>query len=184
MSLSTTFPQDAVCKGCGYLLRDLPGVVCPECGRGFDREDPRSFDRSSRVFSRRRWVARAAMVMILVLILGAVCPWGVMHGTITMTCQVCGTVVEAQRWELRPPPWVPFRYPGSASTATPKVPASPCAAHTFGHSVSLESPICKASASGVAQGTPATLNGRTLTPQTAESVLADLMHPSNNGIGP
>jgi hypothetical protein len=28
-------PEGPRCGGCGYLLRGLPGRVCPECGRSF-----------------------------------------------------------------------------------------------------------------------------------------------------
>jgi hypothetical protein len=30
----------AMCRGCGYLLRELPEDRCPECGSSFDRHDP------------------------------------------------------------------------------------------------------------------------------------------------
>jgi hypothetical protein len=41
--------SNAVCLGCGYPLRGLSQAVCPECGRAFDPEDPKSFrDRGVR----------------------------------------------------------------------------------------------------------------------------------------
>jgi hypothetical protein len=38
------------CLSCNYDLRDLPEHRCPECGRDFDPNDPRTFavDRTSR----------------------------------------------------------------------------------------------------------------------------------------
>lgn len=32
-----------ICRRCGYSLIGLPLDVCPECGLGFDRHEPRSF---------------------------------------------------------------------------------------------------------------------------------------------
>lgn len=41
-------PKDAACWECGYLLDGLPSNVCPECGRPFDPEDPRTFRTALR----------------------------------------------------------------------------------------------------------------------------------------
>jgi hypothetical protein len=43
--MSDQVPDSATCLGCGYSLRGLPEAVCPECGRGFDPEDPTTFRR-------------------------------------------------------------------------------------------------------------------------------------------
>ena len=34
--------RGALCRQCGYLLRELPEDRCPECGRTFDRRDPQT----------------------------------------------------------------------------------------------------------------------------------------------
>jgi len=39
---------DAHCTGCDYPLRGLQGRVCPECGRGYDPGDARSFRSGPR----------------------------------------------------------------------------------------------------------------------------------------
>lgn len=36
-------PETARCLGCGYALRELTLPRCPECGRGFDPRDERTF---------------------------------------------------------------------------------------------------------------------------------------------
>lgn len=179
--------EEAHCRGCGYPLRGLPGSACPECGRTFDRSNPRTFDHSARVSDRRRWANRAVTLILVALPSLAVCPQGVRRGFLAFKCQTCGTLTETRRWELAPPPWIPFRYPGSSTTRTaagPPTSAPPCAVHRFDVSAAFESPICKATANRPYRPEPLTINGRTTTPQSAAAVLADLMHPSNTGVGP
>ena len=48
-----TIPESARCWGCGYSLRGLGENRCPECGRGFEPRDRRSFRYDG---SRRWWV--------------------------------------------------------------------------------------------------------------------------------
>ncbi len=38
-----TSAESKRCLGCGYILEHLPEPRCPECGREFDPDDPRSF---------------------------------------------------------------------------------------------------------------------------------------------
>ena len=41
-------PQ-AQCRRCGYPLRGLSRPACPECGRGFDPNNPRSYTTLTRL---------------------------------------------------------------------------------------------------------------------------------------
>jgi hypothetical protein len=45
-------PPMKYCLGCSYVLDGLPECRCPECGRPFDPNDPRTF-KTAR--SRKRW---------------------------------------------------------------------------------------------------------------------------------
>jgi len=48
-------PDTAVCLQCGYLLRGLPEMRCPECGRAFDPNDPSTFGPLPGPRWLRRW---------------------------------------------------------------------------------------------------------------------------------
>ncbi len=54
--MSHDMPDEAACLGCGYLLRQLPARRCPECGRGFDPADPRTYRVPNVGTPRTRWV--------------------------------------------------------------------------------------------------------------------------------
>jgi len=41
--MPTQIPDNAVCLGCGYMLRGLPNSLCPECGRPFDVAKPSTY---------------------------------------------------------------------------------------------------------------------------------------------
>ena len=41
-----SIPESAFCRACGYDLHGLDKPRCPECGRAFDPDDRRSYDRS------------------------------------------------------------------------------------------------------------------------------------------
>lgn len=47
---SRAAPVEKHCLNCGYDLRGLPEPRCPECGRGFDPDDPRTY-----FIGRRPW---------------------------------------------------------------------------------------------------------------------------------
>ena len=53
------------CKGCGYALVGLESSKCPECGRGFDLGDPRTFARRPPRSWVWRWGRRLAAVVLL-----------------------------------------------------------------------------------------------------------------------
>ena len=44
------------CLGCGYVLENLPNTTCPECGRGFDFDDPDSYTLKPPFVRWRFWV--------------------------------------------------------------------------------------------------------------------------------
>jgi hypothetical protein len=47
-ALGTAFDSDARCLDCNYTLRGLRGLRCPECGREFDPDDPRTVNLGPR----------------------------------------------------------------------------------------------------------------------------------------
>jgi hypothetical protein len=47
----------ALCLGCNYALRGLPEPRCPECGREFDLDDPKSFNSERPL----RWIDRTLL---------------------------------------------------------------------------------------------------------------------------
>src|SRR5258706_8670480 len=64
------------CKGCGYALIGLPGRICPECGRGFDPANRRTFAKRPPRGWVWRWGRRlAAVVLLLLLSAGAGLWW-------------------------------------------------------------------------------------------------------------
>lgn len=65
-------PEHIYCKRCGYDLsatHDL--VLCPECGKEFDFQHPKSFDRVPRREIRQRAARRILLVLLLTALLMA-----------------------------------------------------------------------------------------------------------------
>jgi len=58
------------CKGCGYALVGLSSNQCPECGRGFDPGNPRSFARRPPRGWMARWGRRVAGMLVLLVLAG------------------------------------------------------------------------------------------------------------------
>lgn len=48
-------PPSALCGGCNYPLRGLAEPRCPECGRGFDPNDPRTMNLGRPTTALARW---------------------------------------------------------------------------------------------------------------------------------
>ena len=76
-SSSQTPPAEArYCRTCGYDLRGTVAAPlrCPECGRGFDPDDPQSF----RLLPLPHWTRhlRRALWTAAVLLLGLALTWG------------------------------------------------------------------------------------------------------------
>ena len=53
------------CKQCGYDLRGLHECRCPECGRRFDTENPRTY--LTKPISGRRYLLSALICVVLVV---------------------------------------------------------------------------------------------------------------------
>ena len=60
----TFLETSGYCLGCGHPLKSVTEPVCPECGRGFDPSEPRTFGKSP--FPLRRAVARLAKAIVVV----------------------------------------------------------------------------------------------------------------------
>lgn len=66
MSESNSNGDEVYCLGCGYCLRGLTTQVCPECGRGFDPLDARTFrHRRSAVPFWVHWAAPPPLWLIM-----------------------------------------------------------------------------------------------------------------------
>ena len=52
------------CRDCDYPLKQLTTPRCPECGRGFDAEDSKSFLRHKRHGPYGRWISRIRFAVI------------------------------------------------------------------------------------------------------------------------
>ena len=70
-----SIPESAFCRGCGYDLHGLDKLRCPECGRAFAPDDPRSYVRSRTVERRlpiliAMYVGPLAIVFLSVMLDG------------------------------------------------------------------------------------------------------------------
>src|SRR5258708_9755694 len=50
--------DDRFCIGCGYRLIHLTVNRCPECGRAFDPDDPRTMSLGRPLWRWQRWLLR------------------------------------------------------------------------------------------------------------------------------
>lgn len=57
--------NDIRCLGCGYCLKGLQSSRCPECGKTFDRNDPRTF--VYRVLCGKSLLLNSLFVMLLLV---------------------------------------------------------------------------------------------------------------------
>ena len=78
------------CLSCGYVLLGLQDTRCPECGRSFNLNDPRTFSTKPLFVRWKFWlpgvvVALAGGLVLYVLIL-AVAGWGVAASIVAPFC--------------------------------------------------------------------------------------------------
>ena len=60
--------NDPLCVGCGYSLVGCPASVCPECGRAFDPNDPRTVAHNQREVIARRMFGPPGFIMATVAV--------------------------------------------------------------------------------------------------------------------
>jgi hypothetical protein len=65
---------DVRCKSCRYPLAKLPEHRCPECGRGFDPNDPWSFENDGRWRDWPYFALLAGLIMIAAMLTGLAVP--------------------------------------------------------------------------------------------------------------
>jgi len=184
-------PTDAQCLSCGYALRGLPAPVCPECGRGFDPADPSTFDPAPRTRRRRRFLVRGAVAVAVLAGAAAFGPRDILKANASFTCTQCGKAEMVTRWQLNPPRWISFAYPGIESrketTTTPSMPSNEACNHTYDFTIRTDLPIgggASARMMGSLNSAPGTVNGAPLTFEDPSPVLRALLKPGNRGIGP
>ncbi|MEW6252845.1 MAG: hypothetical protein AB1716_19585 [Planctomycetota bacterium] len=56
-------PEPKRCLGCGYILDGLPEPRCPECGRGFDPQEPGTYCVQVPSARRLLWAAIASAAL-------------------------------------------------------------------------------------------------------------------------
>jgi predicted RNA-binding Zn-ribbon protein involved in translation (DUF1610 family) len=190
-------PLDAVCRSCGYALRGLPGLICPECGKAFDPSNPKSFATSAARLRRRRRRVRAAWILAgagLTLWLAPRTWWS---GTMTFVCQDCGHSTVCKRSQLLAPPFAPVEYPWLGHGSRQDLPAAsqpvtPCP-HRYAVSLSAYGTTltwkgidfagrirgsCAPDAGQVGQ-----MNGLRARPENAQAILQSVVIPVGGSFG-
>ncbi|UCF34575.1 MAG: hypothetical protein JSV78_04585 [Phycisphaerales bacterium] len=179
-------PKEARCLGCGYMLRDLPEPVCPECGRSFDPADPTTYDPNPPGSRRRRWIKRGVVAAVIVLLLLGFFPRRLLSGSITFTDIESGDQVVVRRWEPVPSNWISFRYPGVHWTSGDSNEMNdPHAASQQSWDVQVVCEFRFGTCGGQLPKLPGgavMVNSLETTPSTAPDVLKNLMSPANSGI--
>ncbi len=82
------------CRECGYVLDGLSEMRCPECGRGFDPDNPATY----RNHGRRGWNSRFARISVrvscalgILAVLASLIGYFVDYGRRLESCAYCGT---------------------------------------------------------------------------------------------
>lgn len=188
--MTITIPDTARCRTCGYLLRGLVEPACPECGRAFDPQDPKSFDLD---FERRRrlWAKRVAVALSVAALLFFGFPRRLLRGTITFTCGQCGEQHLVKRWEPVPPRWIPWRYFGIArrshTAGTAEGPETVEHEHTYSLAVSADLHLGGAITGMLSPPDPGKVivfGGNEATVANARTVLEFMMSRANRGFVP
>lgn len=83
------------------------------------------------------------MVVSVLGLLVALAPRGIMKSTVTLTCPDCKAVYRTARYELSPPRWIPFRYPGFLWHTAPSGNEAPpvCKDHRYDVATSVQSRV-------------------------------------------
>lgn len=58
------------CMSCGYVLQGLESRRCPECGREFDPNDPRTFSDKPPYLPTRYWFPGLVMAAVVTVVMG------------------------------------------------------------------------------------------------------------------
>jgi hypothetical protein len=94
------------CLGCSYILDGVRDPCCPECGRGFDPADPKTWT-TGRDMSRLlhsllrppRWLIGVAGIAAIILLLAFSAPFGgILFGTMAATALA---LITAATWAAR-----------------------------------------------------------------------------------
>ncbi|MCH7591672.1 MAG: hypothetical protein IH989_02675 [Planctomycetes bacterium] len=188
MKADAATSPDARCLSCGYLLRGLPEPVCPECARAFDPADPSTFDADPRKHRRRRLLIRIAAGLAIAALAAGLFPRGILKADVKFTCSRCNRLVTVTRWQLNPPSWISFPYPGinsrEDSDAGIDTPTKRSCDHRYKFAIRSDLPIGGRVTGGgsLEPGELTTVNDVPLSLDTAPHVLRALLKPGNNGI--
>lgn len=98
------------CKACDYPLDTAPELRCPECGRAFTADDPRTYADKPHA-RRRRWTRRVAATALALVILWSLAPREIARLAFSFENADRRTVTTETRCYLIAPSWFPFRYP-------------------------------------------------------------------------
>jgi predicted RNA-binding Zn-ribbon protein involved in translation (DUF1610 family) len=170
-------PEHARCLGCGYRLRSLREFVCPECGRPFDPEDPRTFYTDPDRRRRFRRIRRTAVLITLGGLLFLLWPRGYSTYTLSFTCAQCGATAGAKRWELQSPRWVPLGYPSVSWPWGDPTPEPGACRHRYNIAVGWTDRLTGtgANGNGLEDAThDVFINDRRATPANAAAILKDV----------
>ena len=177
--MSVQVPELARCLTCGYLLRGLDEPVCPECARGFDPEDPKTYNTDPPGRLRRRLIMWA---IILALIGGAgyaLWPQQILTAQMTFTMKDSGHKITFRRWELLAPNWMPLTYPTFHWRSDTKGNASPGVDEPFSFQVKAKYLWAMGD---TFDGQVITVNGIIAHPDNANELMKVLLTPGNKGI--
>ena len=58
------------CLSCGYTLNHLCRSICPECGRPFDPQEPRTYHRPHESWDARWRISQPAFFLFMAIVLG------------------------------------------------------------------------------------------------------------------
>lgn len=169
-----SMPESACCRRCDYLLRGLDTRVCPECGAAFDPADASTYATSSRRQRFRRRLRMAVALLFAAGLIYAVAPRGLYHTTLAVECGQCRQVVQADRVELKPPSWIPWRYPGWSYDSSQAAGSMRACDHVWRTARITADPGRSGGSCGCGPGYVAAVNDQPVTPATRFDILTAL----------